>query len=235
MVLCTPTAEVDVVGTCFTLSAQSGQTMVTVGTGRVRLRRLVDGAVTDVPEGWMAVATLDASAPLESRVIPPLVSRWRQDFDAAPPAIWQGKWIPADATGPGRLKNVLDVSYRQRDGTIVPAQVVSARDPSAFATVRPDSVLRVKWRVRNPSVGLLVLLSLLHPDGRFSGNFQTELKAEALPADANGWRVFSAPISTLEPRYPAGAPHPVPGKVTLVFLACYSPTADLEVAEVAFE
>src|SRR6185295_12289583 len=65
MVLRTPTAEAEVVGTCFTISAQTGQTMVTVGSGKVRLRRLVDGASADVAEGRMAVASLDATAPLE--------------------------------------------------------------------------------------------------------------------------------------------------------------------------
>lgn len=235
MLLRTPTAEVEVVGTSFSLSAWSGQTMVTVGEGKVRLRRRVDGACTEVPQGAMAVATLDAASPLESRSIPPLVSSWRATFDAPPAATWQGEWVPADATGPGRLKNVLDVSYRRRDGTIVPAHVVSVRDPAALTTARPETTLRVKWRVRNPSSGVLLLLSVLHPDGKFAGNFQTELKPEAVAPDSSGWRVFWAPISSLETRYPEGARMPSPGRVTLVFMACYSATAGLEVAEVAFE
>jgi len=231
----TPTAEIDVLGTSFCLSAGADQTMVTVGEGNVRVRRRVDGATTEVPKGSMATATLDASRPLETRPIPPLVSQWRATFDVPPPALWQGEWIPADATGPGRLRNVLDVSYRRRDGTIVPAHVVSVRDPSAVATVRPDSTLRVKWRVRNPAQGVLLLLSVLQPDGKFSGNFQTELRPDAFPSDSSGWRLFSAPISSLETRYPEGARIPSGGRVTLVFLACYSATAELEVAEVAFE
>lgn len=234
MVLRTPTAEVEVVGTCFSLTARPGQTTVTVGEGTVRLRRRVDGASTEVPQGQMAVATLDAANRLESRSIPPLVSSWRETFDRPPPATWQGEWVPADLTGPGRLKNVLDVSYRRRDGTIVPAHVVSVRDPSAITTVRPASTLRVKWRVRVPQ-GVLLLLSVQHPDGKFAGNFQTELKPEAFAPDADGWRTFSAPVSSLETRYPEGARLPSSGRVTLVFLACYTPTADLEVAEVAFE
>lgn len=235
LILRTPTAEVEVVGTCFSLTAGTGRTTVAVAEGKVRLRRRVDGASTDVPGGEMAVATLDSARPLESRPIPPLVSGWRQTFDAPPGPSWQGEWVPADATGPGRLKNVLDVSYRRRDGTIVPAQVVSVREPSAITTIRPDTTLRVKWRVRNPFHGVLLLLSVQHPDGRFAGNFQTELKPDAFAADAEGWRVYAAPISSLETRYPEGARIPTPGRATLVFLACYSPTALLEIAEVAFE
>jgi ferric-dicitrate binding protein FerR (iron transport regulator) len=234
MILRTPTAEAIVLGTCFTISAQTGETMVTVGAGRVRLRRLVDGASAEVAEGQMAVATLDAAAPLASRVLPPLVSTWTQTFDAAPPAGWQGEWVAADATGPGRLKNVLDVSYRRKDGTVVPAYVVSVRNPSAITTIRPDTVLRVKWRLRTPSVGGLFLISVQHSDGRFAGNFQVDLKPEAYEADPNGWRVFSAPVSTLDGRFPEGARLPTVGRVMLVFMACYSPKGELEVAEVSF-
>lgn len=234
-ILRTPTAEAEGAGTCYTLSAQSGQTMVTVGAGRVRLRRLVDGASIEVAEGRMAVATLDATAPLESRAVPALLSSWTQTFDAAPPPIWQGEWVAADATGPGRLKNVLDVSYRRKDGTVVPAYVVSVRNPAAITTIRPESVLRVRWRLRTPSVGALLLVSVLHPDGRFAGNFQVDVQPEATEADANGWRVFSASVSTLTGRFPEGARLPTLGRVTLVFMACYSPKGELEVAEVTFQ
>lgn len=234
MILRTPTAEAVVMGTCFTISAQTGETMVTVGAGRVKLRRLVDGASAEVAEGQMAVATLDAAAPLESRVLPPLVSTWSQSFDAAPPAGWQGEWVAADATGPGRLRNVLDVSYRRKDGSVVPAYVVSARNPSAITTIRPDSVLRVKWRVRDPGIGAILLISVQHSDGRFAGNFQADLKPEAYAADANGWREFSAPVTSLEGRFPESARLPTVGRVMLVFMACYSPKGELEVAEISF-
>ena len=235
MILRTPTAEAVVMGTCFTISAQTGETMVTVGAGRVKLRRLVDGASAEVAEGQMAVATLDAAAPLASRVIPPLVSTWSRSFDAAPPAGWQGEWVAADATGPGRLKNVLDVSYRRKDGTVVPAYVVSLRNPSAITTIRPDSVLGVKWRVRDPGIGAILLISVQHSDGRFAGNFQVDLKPDAYATDANGWRVFSAPVSSLTGRFPESARLPAVGRVMLFFMACYSPKGELEVAEVNFE
>ena len=235
MILRTPTAEAVVMGTCFTISAQTGETMVTVGAGRVKLRRLVDGASAEVAEGQMAVATLDAAAPLASRVIPPLVSTWSQSFDAPPPAGWQGEWVPPDATGPGRLKNVLDVSYRRKDGTVVPAYVVSVRNPSAITTVRPDSVLRVKWRVRDSGIGEILLISVQHSDGRFAGNFQVDLKPDAYAADAAGWRVFSAPVSSLTGRFPESAKLPTVGRVMLLFMACYSPKGELEVAEVSFQ
>jgi len=233
LALRTPAADAVVVDTCFSLTAGSARTTVAVGTGKVLLRRLVDGTSAEIPAGQVAVATLDATTPIESRPAPELAARWSQTFERAP-ASWQGEWTAADATGPGRLKNVLDVSYRRKDGTVVPAHVVSVRDPAALTTIRPDSVLRLRWRVRTP-YGPLVLLSVGHPDGKFVGNFQTILKPEACPPDANGWRTSSVPVSSLEGRFPEGALLPPIGRVTLVFIACYSPAAGLEIAEVALE
>lgn len=235
LVLRTPAADVEVLGTCYSLTAGSARTTVAVGTGKARLRRLVDGASAEIPQGQVAVATLDATSPIESRPAPEPAARWSQTFERPPAAAWQGEWTAADETGPGRLKNVLDVSYRRKDGTVVPAHVVSVRDPAALTTVRPESVLRLRWRVRTPSAAPLVLLSVGHPDGRFAGNFQTILKPEASTPDGNGWRSSSVPISSLEGRYPEGARLPSAGRVTLVFIACYAPTAGLEVAEVALE
>jgi ferric-dicitrate binding protein FerR (iron transport regulator) len=231
MVLRTPTADVEVLGTCFSLTAASAQTTVAVGTGKVRLKRLVDGASAEIPQGQVAVASLDVTAPIESRPAP-APARWGQTFERAPSGAWQGEWRRADATGPGRLGNVLDVSYRRKDGTVVPAHVVSVRDPVALTMIRPESVLRLRWR---SAAAPLVLLSVGHPDGRFAGNFQTILKPEAFAPDANGWRVTSVPVSSLEGRYPEGASLPPVGRVTLVFLACYTPNAGLEVAEVALD
>jgi hypothetical protein len=118
---------------------------------------------------------------------------------------------------------------------VVPAHVVSVRDPAALTTIRPDGMLRLRWRIQTPSAAPLVLLSVRHPDGKFAGNFQTILKPEAYPPDANGWRSTSVPVSSLEGRFPEGAALPPAGRVILVFIACYNPAAGLEVAEVALE
>jgi ferric-dicitrate binding protein FerR (iron transport regulator) len=64
MIVRTPTAEVEVLGTRFLLVAQSGETQLAVESGRVRLRRLADGSTVDVPRGHVALATLDTAARL---------------------------------------------------------------------------------------------------------------------------------------------------------------------------
>ena len=233
MLIRTPTAEVEVMGTRFLLVAKSGETQLSVESGRVRLRRLADGSTVDVPQGHVAVATLDTAARLESRQLPPAPSAWQQTFDQPPPATWRGEYTAADAAGPGRLRNLLDVSIRRADGTPIPAYTVEVRDSSgSIASVWPDSVLRLRWRTATRQE-LLVLVGVHHPTGGFAGNFQTTLKPDAGRADAAGWRTLDLPLASLEGKFPAGVRLQPGSRVFLVYLACYSPKAELEVAEVA--
>ncbi len=107
MMIRTPTAEVEVMGTRFLLVAQSGETQLSVESGLVRLRRLADDSTIEVPQGHVAVATLETAARLESHQLPPAPSEWRQTFDQPPPATWRGEYIAADSAGPGRLRRDL--------------------------------------------------------------------------------------------------------------------------------
>ncbi|MCX5676409.1 MAG: FecR family protein [Planctomycetota bacterium] len=233
MTVRTPTAEVEVLGTRFLLVAQSGETQLSVESGLVRLRRLADDSTIEVPQGHVAVATLETAERLGSRQLPPAPSEWRQTFDQPPPATWQGEWRPADASGPGRLRNVLDMSYRRDDGTPVAAYIVCVHDKSgSVASVWPNSVLRLRLRTATKQ-DVVALVSLHNAVGGFAGNFQTTLKPDAGRADAAGWRTLDLPLASLEGKFPAGVRLQPGSRVFLVYLACYSPKAELEVAEVA--
>ena len=233
MIIRTPTAEVEVLGTRFLLVAQSGETQLSVESGRVRLRRLADGSEVEVHGGQVAVASLDVAAKLEALVLPPAPAAWRQTFDQPPPETWRGEWRPADASGPGRLRNVLDMSYRRHDGTPVAAYIVCVHDNSgSVASVWPNSVLRLRLRTATKQ-DVVALVSLHNAVGGFAGNFQTTLKPDAGRADAAGWRTLDLPLTSLEGKFPAGVRLQAGSRVFLVYLACYSPKAELEVAEVA--
>lgn len=229
----TPTAQIEVVGTHFSLAHQHGQTTLAVLEGKVRLFRLADRSSVDVETGQKSTATLDVAAPLEIRQLNPAPARWRQTFDQAPAPIWQGEWLPPDAANPGRLRNVLDVSQRREDSTVVPAYVVAVRDNSGeLAAVQPDSQLRLRLRTAKP-VNLVVLLGLHHPTGGFAGNFQADFRPQDIRSDATGWCELQIPMTKLRagmkdhPTIPPGA------RVFLVYVACYFPGAGLEISEMS--
>ena len=64
MLVRTPTAELEVVGTEFSLSADAASTSLGVTEGRVRFKRVVDGSEVDVTANGIATASLTASGPL---------------------------------------------------------------------------------------------------------------------------------------------------------------------------
>ena len=202
MLIRTPTAQIEVLGTRFYLSAQPVETAISVEAGQIRMRRLADERTVNVAQGQVATASLNVEDPMEVATLPPAPAVWRQTFEQPPPARWRGKWQPADASGPGRLQNVPDFSHRRTDGTPVAAYTVNVRDKFGItASVSPETVLRVKFRTAKPRP-ILILTGLHQPTGWFAGNFQTMIQPAALQADADGWYTWQAPLSGLEESCP---------------------------------
>jgi hypothetical protein len=234
MVIETPTANVEVVGTEFRVDADKNQTILVVESGAVKLQRRSDGSTIEVPRGKEAVASLDTKTELASRPLPAAPpSSFSQSFDNKPAAeTWRGEWLPPDANNPGRLRCVTDLSYRRADDTPVAAYTVnmrSRREP--VATVSSASVLRLKFKTSGP-FPVLALVGLFHGNGSFAGNFQTMIKPGDGTKVDGGWRRVETPLSswkgvTGNPTIPEGA------RVRLLFLAAYSPKANLELAEVS--
>ena len=147
MRILTSTAEIEVVGTRFQLSTNSGSTTLSVESGHVRMRRLADGSVVDVRQGEMSLATLETTNSLESSRMLLAPTTFRQTFEQAPSVIWRGTWLPADNQGPGRLQQVPDVSDKKSDGVPRVNYAVCVQDHSgSMVSVGPESVLRVRFR-----------------------------------------------------------------------------------------
>jgi hypothetical protein len=123
---------------------------------------------------------------------------------------------------------------RRSTGTPIAAYTVNVRDKLGIATVSPHSVLRVRYRTAVPRP-VLILVGVHQPTGWFAGTVQTRAKPSTIPEDADGWRTWEAPLSALKASSPQGARIPDAGRVFLIYLACYSPKVQLEMAEVAVE
>lgn len=95
MLIETPKAHAEVVGTKLSLFANLVVTKLTVLEGLVRLKRISDGSIVEVPGGHAAIAS-DAS----SFAVKPLGSAdglWEEDFEAELPANWEaGVWVQSD-------------------------------------------------------------------------------------------------------------------------------------------
>jgi ferric-dicitrate binding protein FerR (iron transport regulator) len=102
MLLATPSARLQVLGTRFLVGAAAGRTDLSVTQGLVRMIRIRDGAAVDVGHGKRAVVT--ERRPLVVESIPEPASTWNVDFEDGLPESWDvgravSEELPAGSRG----------------------------------------------------------------------------------------------------------------------------------------
>jgi FecR-like protein len=101
MLIHTPKADAEVLGTKLTLFANAVATKLTVLEGQVRMKRLSDDSVIDVQGGHAATASTDVAFAAEP--LSPVSGLWEEDFEKGIPADWElgklAKDVPPDAKG----------------------------------------------------------------------------------------------------------------------------------------
>ncbi len=235
LVVRTPTAEVEVLGTEFAVNTVADQTQLNVETGRVRLRRLVDGRVVEVAARHEAVASLDAQQPLVAvaPAVPP--GEWNADLASAPTGGSKGEPIAATGARPACWRAVPLVMGRRAAGSPVIHHGISVRETSrspagSFVSLSSDSEVVLRWRTDRPS-GLFVFLITQRPGGGFGGNFEIKTAALAGSDDGGGWRRAALPLRDFRPLHPGRAAFAGHG-VSAVLVTTYGTDAGLEVAAV---
>jgi FecR-like protein len=92
MVITTPMAQAEVLGTTLSLFASLVMTELAVQEGHVRMWRRADDQTVDVKAGESAVAIKDSD--LVAKPISPVPSVWEEDFETKWPKRWRaGHWI----------------------------------------------------------------------------------------------------------------------------------------------
>lgn len=233
----TPTAEVEVVGTVFNLSARPEDTLLKVDEGEVKMKRLSDGRVIDVPAQSTALASLNSAKQLSAAITPEPLHEWQYDFATqTPPERWRGVWQSAP-TG-GLMLASPYVAKRHSDGTTITHFGVSIRtaylNPPLTLVARTDSVVRYRLRqeLRGP---LQVMLLTSNPKGGYGGNFECKVPAERLQPDAGGWCDLKIPMSEFAPIDPRQSirdkyPSPVGNVLTSVLISSFQQDTKLAVS-----
>jgi len=171
MLIHTPTARLEVLGTGLNIEAEESSTLLSVTEGRVRVTRLADGSVVDVPAQHQLVASVDRNARLE-------VTR-----RAAPVTAWQGD-LPTDALHgewrlePGRSDGSLRAApmlwkHGESPITLYLVGLSVSRGQSAPVLLTAGGKLRVCGRVER-SGSVLFGFTTKHAKGGFAGKFLVE-------------------------------------------------------------
>ncbi len=222
MLVRTPSAEAEVIGTVFNLSIRSEDTLLKVDEGLVKLKRLSDGSAIDVPAKSSALASLDSTSKLNSSSTPDALSAWSFDFTTTvPPNDWRGVW--RDTSEGGRMVSSPYVASRRSEDSIITHFGVSVRtamlNPPLALIATDRSVVR--YRLNQDQLARLQVMLLTNVSkGGYGGNFECIISAEELKPDADGWCEIEIPVSRFKPadhrrniqeRYPSPVGHILTG------------------------
>ena len=190
----TKTAEVEVLGTVFSLGIEGDKTCLNVDEGAVRLTRRMDGQTVDVLPLYQAVVSSDSAAALTPVTATRAPDRWHERFTLPPAPRSMGVWRPADERGPSRLGAVTALAFgAPRTGTWTDHRVtVYSQGASRLVTLRRGDIIRVRYRAAEPVPRLRVFLCTKSVTDQFLGNFEVDLAPEDATDSGDGWRSLTS-------------------------------------------
>ncbi len=197
MLVYTRSAVLEVLGTEFEVASELASTFLNVSEGKVRVKRLSDGQLLDVPAKHRVTAAADRLFELER--VPETVGFWKDRLALGPKGVY-GEWQPGNSRE-GRKPTVKSIPHTVEDSgrTIycTSLRVVSGDGPPVV--LRRGSQLFVKGRTAVKSQSLYVGFTLQRLNGDFAGRFQVRLPGEDLPVNENFELVLDAEDFTLDP------------------------------------
>jgi len=197
----TPTAVVEILGTVLTLATEGEETHVQVESGKVRVKRRVDGQTIDLPHQQFCTATLNTQDEFRPQSTPSGSQGWHHVFDMPPPSRWKGAWVPANADQPAHVRAVPCIvgQDRERQTPIMNWGFTARRTPEVSLgqlAERSQVVLRLKLEREQK---LRVMLGVLLPDGKYGGNFDALLMAEETQPCVGKFAEIALPFERFKP------------------------------------
>ena len=195
LLLATPSAKLQVLGTRFQIDADEKRTTLSVRQGRVRVIRIQDGTEVEVASG--KCATIAEQSQLQVKDIPELSPEWEEDFEVGLPADWKlGEWVTEGlmAGSRGAVRATADeAEHGQR--------TFSIRSHEAWLqglfTVHKDSHLHVTLKMDRPNwINVFLVTRTSDPhDPRFSGNYLFDQFPSVEPGR---WQTLTFPLGAFK-------------------------------------
>ena len=227
----TPTAEIVVKGTKFSMQAQARETRLEVTEGLVSMRRLADGRVASVGGQEQLVVTLDPKTELspQRRVLPP--AGWQANFSQNSTTS-DGAWMPPSAVFPsGALTSQPYIAGRRDDGGVLVHHGVFIRGYGGVASVQAASELRLRVRMAEEK-SLQIMLVTTRAGGGFAGNYEVNVQPEE-GERRGGWRELRVPLDRFHTKPSTTSALPVGHIIDAILINSYTWSAGLVVADLA--
>jgi len=224
----TPTAKLEVLGTQLNVDVEAASTTLRVNEGRVRATRLADGSVADVPADHQVVVSASRGTELKVRRRPESVRSWRSSL---PSGVIYGKWIPQGGQTAGTLRTapVLLNPGKERV-TLHVAAISVSRCPAPPVVPASGGRFRVRGRIV-ASGDVYFGLTMKHVKGGFAGKYVAARRLD-LPEKTEQYLDFELPLKEFRPQEREFPNSPV--GLELVDWSCftYNHDAGLSIASV---
>jgi len=177
MLIHTSTARLEVLGTQLNVEAEPSSTMLSVNRGRVRVTRLADGSVAEVPAEHQVVASVDRTAELKVIRRPSPVATWQSDL---PTDSLYGTWLRGPGDGRGSLRAAPMLwGCHEKPVTLYVVSLSVSRSRPAPVRLMSDGKFRVRGQIE--SAGLVYFgLTTRHVNGGFAGKFLVERRFDVV-------------------------------------------------------
>ena len=180
--LTTPSAEAIVLGTQFNVTVDSTSTHLTVNEGLVRVKRLADGSVQEVPADHRVVAGLEQETEFAARPRGEPVHDWTSEL---PRDARQGKWKPGEGGDPDSLRAKAHLFRGDHGDRIAPVLLHSAVVSPTNGTLPPvllaeEARFRIQGRLDH-SYQVSIGFGTHHARGGFSGKYMVDRQIKVDP------------------------------------------------------
>jgi ferric-dicitrate binding protein FerR (iron transport regulator) len=197
MLLATPTAQLEVLGTRFLIEALANRTDLSVSEGRVRVVRVRDGQTIEVPDGSYAVVSEHER--MVARDLPGLTADWEANFEEGLPSGWETGELVTDGLPTGSHGGVRTIREEIESLDIDHHWVLRSEDAwlqGLFAT-RKSSHLHLTYKMEHPDwINVFLHTRTADPrDPQFSANYQFN----RLPhTPAGRWHTVTIPLTEFD-------------------------------------
>ena len=191
MLIATPGANVEVLGTRLAIVAASDRMELDVAEGRVRLTRLSDGQTVDVAQGQRVVASDHSQLAVRTSTDPR--DQWTADFENGIPAGWTGS--PAATELPDNARGAIQ-AVRQQDSE-PPVYVIASRDEwvEGLFAVHGDTHLHITMKMDRPDWLNVFLASRNRDTTNPKWTLHNFNEVPFWPPRSGEWRTVTIPIS----------------------------------------
>ena len=227
----TPSAEAVVLGTQFNIIADELITSLTVNKGLVRVTRLADGSVQEVPADHQVVASLEQDTEFKAQPRRQHANTWKGVF---PQDVRHGSWVAPEGSGEGYVK-AQPLLWKENPDKPVMLHVtlLSVSAYKAPVVLEKGTKFHVRGQI-NKTKHVVFGITTNHAKGGFAGKYVAaqEIKVEEGESEAKGQFEVSLPLESFNRQKKCFPSSPVGHEIFDVWVLTIEEDVGLEIFEI---